>query len=68
MDTQKAFIVDIFLNGDYLETKTLFQNHPMRRGDATWVNIPKTGMQIFAKVLGTFFLSEDEYHLYLENI
>ncbi len=68
MSTQKTFIVDLFLNGDYVETQTLSQAHPMRKGDSMWVNISKTGKKVFAKVQDTFFCSDDEYHLYLESI
>jgi hypothetical protein len=68
MDTQKIFILDLFIDGDYVETQTKSQSHPMTAGETIWVEVHKTGMQTFAKVLDTFFVSDDEYHLYLETV
>lgn len=67
-DTRKIFVVDLFLDGGYVETQILSQSNPMKVGEKIWMDIHKTGMRVFAKVMDTFFFSEDEYHLYLETI
>lgn len=61
----KSYVVDFYLDGHYLKSQSLVQNHKPQVGEVVDVNLPKNNIQVTGKVVETLDMSEDEYHLYL---
>lgn len=63
----KSYVVDFYLDGEYLKSQSLLQNHKLQVGEVVDVNLPKNNAQVTGQVIGTLDMSEDEYHLYLRS-
>ena len=63
----KCYVVDFYLDGYYLKSQSLFQENKIAVGQVINVELPEKQSNITGKVVDTFDMSEDEYHLYLSS-
>ncbi|MFN9173138.1 MAG: hypothetical protein ACK58N_01100 [Synechocystis sp.] len=67
-NTVKCYVVDFYLDGYYLKSKSLFQENKIEVGQVINVELPEKQSNVTGKVVEIFDMSEDEYHLYLTSI
>jgi hypothetical protein len=67
-NAMKCYVVDFYLDGYYLKSKSLFQENKIEVGQIINIELPEKESNVTGKVVETFDMSEDEYHLYLTSI
>lgn len=67
-NTVKCYVVDFYLDGYYLKSKSLFQENKIEVGQVINVELPEKQSNVTGKVVEIFDMSEDEYHLYLTSV
>jgi hypothetical protein len=63
----KSYVVDFYLDGCYLKSQSLLQDHKLEVGEVVNVSLPKNNTEITGKVVDILDMSEDEYHIYLRS-
>jgi hypothetical protein len=67
-NNMKCYVVDFYLDGYYLKSKSLFQENKIEIGEVINIELPENKSNVTGKVVDIFDMSEDEYHLYISSI
>jgi len=67
-DNLKCYVVDFYLDGYYLKSKCVFQEHKIEVGQVIDIELPENQSNVTGKVVDTFDMSDDEYHLYVMSV
>ncbi|MEY2984659.1 MAG: hypothetical protein RLZZ568_1276 [Cyanobacteriota bacterium] len=67
-DNMKCYVVDFYLDGYYLKSKCVFQENKIEVGEIINIDLPEKQSNVAGKVVDTFDMSDDEYHLYVTSL